>query len=43
MKRVLLRCQVALLLAVSMVCAQSVLPQEESAKVKECSCSAPLK
>ena len=43
MKRLLLRSQVALLLAVSMVCAQSVLPQEESAKVKECSCSAPLK
>ena len=37
MKRLLLRSQVALLLAGSMVCAQSVLAQEESAKVKECS------
>ena len=37
MKRVLLRCQVALLLAVSMFYAQSVVAQEESAKVKECS------
>ena len=37
MKRVLLRCQVALLLAVSMFYAQSVVAQEESAKAKECS------
>jgi hypothetical protein len=37
MKRVLLRSQVALLLAVSMLYAQSVVAQEESAKVKECS------
>jgi hypothetical protein len=37
MKRVLLRCQVALLLAVSMFYAQSVVAQEKSAKVKECS------
>jgi hypothetical protein len=37
MKRVLLRCQVACLLAVSMFSAQSVVAQEESAKVKECS------
>jgi hypothetical protein len=37
MKRVLLRCQLACLLAVSMFSAQSVVAQEESAKVKECS------
>ena len=37
MKRVLLRCQVALLLAVSMFYAQSVVAQEQSSKVKECS------
>jgi hypothetical protein len=37
MKRVLLRCQVACLLAVSVFYAQSVVAQEESAKVKECS------
>jgi hypothetical protein len=37
MKRVLLCCQVALLLAVSMFCAQSVVAQEQSSKVKECS------
>jgi hypothetical protein len=37
MKRVLLRGQVALLLAVSMFYAQSVVAQEESGKVKECS------
>ena len=36
MKRVLRRSQVALFLAVSMICAQSVLAQEESGK-KECS------
>jgi hypothetical protein len=37
MKRVLLRCQVACLLAVSVFYAQSVVAQEESSKVKECS------
>jgi hypothetical protein len=37
MKRVLLRCQVAWLLAVSMFYAQSVVAQEQSGKVKECS------
>jgi hypothetical protein len=37
MKRVLLRCQVALLLAVSMFYAQSVVAQEQWGKVKECS------
>jgi hypothetical protein len=37
MKRVLLRCQVACLLAVSMLYAQSVVAQEQSSKVKECS------
>jgi hypothetical protein len=37
MKRVLLRCQVAWLLAVSMFYAQSVVAQEQSGKVKQCS------
>jgi len=37
MKTALLRCQVALLLAVSVFYAQSAVAQEESAKVKECS------
>ena len=37
MKRVLLRCQVALLLAASMFYAQSAVAQEQSDKVKECS------
>jgi hypothetical protein len=37
MKKVLVRCQVACLLAVSVFYAQSVVAQEESAKVKECS------
>jgi len=37
MKTVLLRCQVALLLAVSMFYAQSVVAEEQSSKVKECS------
>jgi hypothetical protein len=37
MKTVLLRCQVALLLAVSMFYAQSVVAEEQSSKVNECS------
>jgi hypothetical protein len=37
MKRVLLRCQVACLLAVSMFYAQSVVAQEQSGKVNQCS------
>lgn len=37
MKRVLLRCQVAWLLAVPMFYAQSAVAQEQSDKVKECS------
>ena len=37
MKRVLLRCQVAWLLAASMFYTQSVVAQEQSGKVKECS------
>jgi hypothetical protein len=37
MKRVLLRCQVAWLLAVPMLYAQSVVAQDESGTVKECS------
>jgi len=37
MKKVLLRCQIASLLAVSMFYAQSVVAQEQSGKVKECS------
>jgi hypothetical protein len=37
MKTVLLRCQVALLLAVSMFFAQSVVAQEQSGRAKECS------
>jgi hypothetical protein len=37
MKRALLRCQVACLLAGSMFYAQSVVAQEQSSKVKECS------
>jgi hypothetical protein len=37
MERILLRCQVVCLVAVSMFYAQSVVAQEESAKVKECS------
>ena len=37
MKRVLLRCQVALLLSASMFYAQSAGAQEQSGKVKECS------
>jgi hypothetical protein len=37
MKNVLLRCQVAWVLAVSMFYAQSVVAQEQSGKVKECS------
>jgi len=37
MKRVLLRCQVVWVLAVSMFSAQSVVAQEQSGKLKECS------
>ena len=37
MKRVLLRCQVAVLLAVSMFYAQSVVAEEQSSKVQPCS------
>jgi hypothetical protein len=37
MKRVLLRCQVALLLSASMFYAQRAVAQEQSGKVKECS------
>ena len=37
MKRILLRCQVAWLLAVPMFYAQSAVAQEQSDKVKECS------